>query len=337
MSMTISKDIRPTTLSSVPVKDTTTQVGYQYDGMTDDDRRVQKILGEHYNKMYKENMRHSDPLNYIESKYYDVTSPNFRSDMSADQRSIAYRNEKRMIETGGQQTAGFGRYDYALKDYSDLYVGSSSEIGYQRNTDKEKQYGRQVINKQLSTLLSQNNITLNSTVDLKFLINPYSFELKVSGNTDENTLAMIEKLLNQGDNAKNLWNHAWACMHDANNEVVNSQASKKKAEQFSLWHEIHNATGFDARKAIYKAGSFQMPDGIDLLATFKEKEKNEAGYELFSKRLVEIAMDGWNTDNDLTIEIGYNIDGLYDIGQEKGYGALQSSWIKGTGVLDIKA
>ncbi len=51
---------------------------------------------------------------YVRSKYCDVTSPNFRSEMTADQRSIAYHNEKRMLETGGKHTAGFGRYDYAL-------------------------------------------------------------------------------------------------------------------------------------------------------------------------------------------------------------------------------
>ena len=50
--------------------------------------------------MYKENLSHSDPMAYIESKYCDVTSPNFCSYMTEDQRSIAYRNEKRMLQTG---------------------------------------------------------------------------------------------------------------------------------------------------------------------------------------------------------------------------------------------
>ena len=75
-----------------------TTVGYQYDGLTEEDRFVQKVLREHYDKMYKENMSHSDPMAYIESKYCDVTSPNFCSYMTEDQRSIAYRNEKRMLQ-----------------------------------------------------------------------------------------------------------------------------------------------------------------------------------------------------------------------------------------------
>ena len=45
-----------------------TTVGYQYDGLTEEDRFVQKVLQEHYDKVYKENLSHSDPMAYIESK-----------------------------------------------------------------------------------------------------------------------------------------------------------------------------------------------------------------------------------------------------------------------------
>ena len=41
------------------------------------------------------------------------------------------------------------------------------------------------------------------------------YQLTVSGNADRDTLSQIEKLLNEGDNAKNIWTHAWICMHDA--------------------------------------------------------------------------------------------------------------------------
>lgn len=78
-------------------------------------------------------------------------------------------------------------------------------------------------------------------------------------------------------------------MHDSKNEIVNSQGNMTKANQFSLWHEIHNVTSLDAREAKYKNGSFLMPDGTDLLAVFKEKETHPEGYDLFSKRLLEYA------------------------------------------------
>ena len=102
-----------------------TTVGYQYDGLTEEDRFVQKVLREHYDKMYKENMSHSDPMAYVISKYCDVTSPNFCSYMTEDQRSIAYRTEKRMLQSGGKPVGGFARYDYALRNYKDCLLYTS--------------------------------------------------------------------------------------------------------------------------------------------------------------------------------------------------------------------
>ena len=248
-----------------------TTVGYQYDGLTEEDRFVQKVLREHYDKMYKENLSHSDPMAYIESKYCDVTSPNFCSYMTEDQRSIAYRNEKRMLQTGGKYSAGFARYDYALRNYKDVYTGASRSTGYIRNTDKEKQYARSVVNQQISNLLSKNGISISKQADLVFSIDPYTYQLTVSGNADRDTLSQIEKLLNEGDNAKNIWTHAWICMHDSDNEIVNSQANRTKANQYSLWHEVYETTGYDARNATYRNGTFIAEDGTDLLALFKEK------------------------------------------------------------------
>lgn len=304
-----------------------TTIGYLYDGKTEEDRQVYSILKEHYDKVYQENLSHSDPMAYIRSKYCDVTSPNYCWNMTEDQRNIAYRNEKRMLETGGKYYAGFGRYDYALRDYEDLYIGGSKNTGYQVNTDKEKQYARSVINQQISNLLTSNGIYLSQDIDLIFSIDPYTYKLTVSGNADEETISLLEQLLNEGDNAKNLWTHAWYCMHDSENEIVNSQANTTKARQNSLWKAIYKATGYDVRNARYENGTFLMEDGTDLLALYKETAENSVGYELYSERLLEYAKNGWNEENDLVIEIGFNSTGLYDIGQTNGYGITQSTWI----------
>lgn len=307
-----------------------TTIGYQYDGFTEEDRSVQKILQEYYDKVYRENISHADPMAYVRSKYCDVTSPNFCSYMTEDQRSIAYRTEKRMLQTGGKPVGGFARYDYALRNHKDLYTGGSkSNGGYVRNTDKEKQHARNVINQQISTLLSDHGISLSKQMDLRFSINPYTYQLSASGNVDKDTLSLIEKLLNEGDNGKNLWNHAWICMHDSDNEIVNSQANMTKANQYSLWHELYNTTGYDIRNASYRNGTFIAEDGTDLLALFKKTVKNSAGYELYSKRFLEYARNGWDEGNDLVLEIGFDSSGLYDIGQDKGYGMKQDAWIKG--------
>ena len=44
-----------------------------------------------------------------------------------------------------------------------------------------------------------------------------------------------------------------------------------------------------------------------------------------------ILTGGWNKENDLVLEIGFDSSGLYDIGQEKGYGIAQDAWVKSSG------
>ena len=66
---------------------------------------------------------------------------------------------------------------------------------------------------------------------------------------------------------------------------INSAQSfeHRKKRELGL-HEVYETTGYDARNATYKNGTFIAEDGTDLLALFKEKSKNGAGYELYSKR-----------------------------------------------------
>lgn len=313
-----------------------TTVGY-LSYLTEEDRLVVQVLTEHYEKVYRENLSHSDPMAYVRSKYCDVTSPNFCYYMTKDQRSAAYMNERRMLETGGVHNAGYGRYDYALRDYEGIYTGGSSSTGYKRNTDKEKQYARSVVNQQIVNLFSANGIYLSKDMDLKFTIDPYEYKLTISGNIDAETMSLMEKLLNEGDNAKNIWSHAWQSMHDADNEIVNSQANMTKANQVSLWRTFYHATGYDIRSVSYENGRYIMEDGTDILALFKEKTSS-IEYELYSERFTDYVKNGWNEENDLVIEIGFDSSGLYDIGQEKGYGATQSAWIssQNTTIFDAR-
>ena len=51
-------------------------------------------------------------------------------------------------------------------------------------------------------MFSKNGIALSKQADLIFSIDPYTYQLTVSGNADRDTLSQIEKLLNEGDNAK---------------------------------------------------------------------------------------------------------------------------------------
>ena len=47
-------------------------------------------------------------------------------------------------------------------------------------------------------------------------------------------------------------------MYDADNEIVNSQANVTRQNQYSLWHEVYETTGYDARNATYKKWYFLL-------------------------------------------------------------------------------
>lgn len=305
-----------------------TSVGYEYTGMTEEMRIGRKVMDEHYQREYKENLRQSDPYAYVHAKYFDKTSPHYRSGMTAEQRRFASITERRMLSTGGKTMAGYASFDYSLRDYEGIYTGGKNKE-YIRNTNKEKQYSRSVINQQICTLLAEHGIEITKQTDLKFQIDPYTYKLTVSGNADKDKLLTMEKILNMGDNAKNIWAHAWTCMHDSDNEIVNSQGSQTKAAQSSLWHEFYQTTGYDIRNVVYQDGTFVTEDGTDLLKLYKQKASNIAGMELYTERLLKFVRNGWNTANDLNITIGFNSNGLYDMGQENGYGTNQTLWIKG--------
>lgn len=312
-----------------------TNINCIFDGLSEEERKTREILQEHYNKVYHENMAHSNPIAWIEAKYCDSNSPYFRREMSEEQRNIAYRNEKRMIETGGKYTAGVARFDYALRKYPELYIGPSSQTGYSRNTDKMKYQERCSINEQLFTLLGVSGIELSRNDNIKLTIDPYSFNIEINGNISNDKIRILEELLNRNNSGKNLWTHVWNCMHDSSNEIINIQGNTKKQQQFALWHEFYNTTGYDIRKVKLVDKKYVMPDGTDILEIFREKT-NSAVFDLFSTRFHELVENEWNYADDLELEIGFDSTGLYDIGQTNGFGIKQSGWITNTAIFDAR-
>lgn len=309
-----------------------TEIGYVSGEETEEDRIAHDIIKKHYEKVHRENISHSNPDTYIFDKYYNKHSPYFRSDMSEQQRMLAAHHEEKMLETNGKYDGGMCwlRYDYALKDYKGLYNGPKNDFGVYNSLSKikEKQYARTVINQQISKLFQKNGIEIGGEENFKFKIDPYSYEVSVEGNVDVQKQSLIEKLLNQGSNGENLWNHVWWSMHDVNQNMVNSQISKEKQEHFALWHTIKQTTGYDVREAVYKKGKYLLKDGTDLLAKYKEMEPVAAGFEDYSGYMKKyVTSSGWNMAKDPVLEIGFNKNGLYDIGQEQGYGVTQTSWI----------
>ena len=100
-------------------------------------------------------------------------------------------------------------------------------------------------------------------------------------------------------------------------------------EQIINYRDIPTDKKTGILNALEQIGFIPAYGGVKTMQRIKEKSKNGAGYELYSKRWLQYAKNGWKKENDLVLKIGFDSSGLYDIGQEKGYGAAQNMWMKG--------
>lgn len=289
-----------------------------------------QILKDYYEEVNEENKSYSDPAAHIRDKYCDPTSTYYRWDMTEEQRDIAFRNEMRMLKEG--KTCGYNFSDYALKDYEDIYENPGVD------SEEDNLYDRNVINQQISQILSENGITIPEGTNLIFSIDRYDFMLTVSGTDDKSLIAQIEDALNQGENTKNLFYHIWECMHDSTNEVINDQVDEDAVEKASVWQEIMNTTGYDLRELTCENGTFYTDTGEDLIELYRESSTDPSDVtEYYINYLKEYAKEGFNSTSDFVLSIGYNSNGLYDIGQENGYGYEQTDWLDSTQVNEALA
>ena len=150
-------------------------------------------LTEKYSKLVAEAKTHSNPENYIHSKYFDKSSEYYETNLTDTERRIAYNYEMQMCRTG-------------------------------------KING---VNSQISNILKQAGVDTSSiTKDCTFTVDPYSYEITVDG-VDEETKVLMQNALNVGNNGKNLYKHIYYCStQDGCESSQVTEESKMKYEAY---------------------------------------------------------------------------------------------------------
>ena len=150
-------------------------------------------LTEKYSKLAAEAKTHSNPENYIHSKYFDKSSEYYETNLTDTERRIAYNYEMQMCRTG-------------------------------------KING---VNSQISNILKQAGVDTSSiTKDCTFTVDPYSYEITVDG-VDEETKVLMQNALNVGNNGKNLYKHIYYCStQDGCESSQVTEESKMKYEAY---------------------------------------------------------------------------------------------------------
>ena len=147
-------------------------------------------LTEKYSKLAAEAKTHSNPENYIHSKYFDKSSEYYETNLTDTERRIAYNYEMQMCRTG--KINGVNYQD-------SLFRGIEVDGG---SVDSDKiQFERALVNSQISNILKQAGVDTSSiTEDCTFTVAPYSYEITVDG-VDEETKVLMQNALNVGNSS----------------------------------------------------------------------------------------------------------------------------------------
>ena len=239
-------------------------------------------LTEKYSKLAAEAKTHSNPENYIHSKYFDKSSEYYETNLTDTERRIAYNYEMQMCRTG-------------------------------------KING---VNSQISNILKQAGVDTSSiTKDCTFTVDPYSYEITVDG-VDEETKVLMQNALNVGNNGKNLYKHIYYCStQDGCESSQVTEESKMKYEAYHQVYSYtgYELDKLEEKNGTYYTESGEnILDLVDSAVEssgkvpkeFKQQMKNWI-HDLIST----ISTRGWNNVPDMTLSILYGKSGLKDMNQ----------------------
>lgn len=195
-------------------------------------------IREHYAKEHAENLTYDNPSLHIWDKYKNAESPDFRSDMSEDERAWAYDQELDMLSGGKHLQMGNPYAFPAAGGPPSLASAAMKALAAARNQ----------IDQSVQTLLAENGIDLADDTSFRLTVEQPGYSIKVSGLEDEALTEAIEQALNRGDNGKNLYNHLkltgsnsveYANGHlaalDAQQELTDSTLAEIKKQAGPIW------------------------------------------------------------------------------------------------------
>ena len=289
-------------------------------------KAFREALTEKYSTLAAEAKTHSNPENYIHSKYFDKSSDYYETNLTDTERRIAYNYEMQMCRTGKINGV----------NYQDSLFRGIEVDGNSVDTDKI-QFERSLVNAQISNIIKQAGVDESAiTLDCTFTVDPYSYEITVEC-VDEETKMRMQNALNVGDNGKNLYKHIYYC--STQDGCESTQITKESKMKYEAYHQVYSYTGYELDKLEEKNGTYYTESGENILdlvnhavedtgkvpKEYKQQMKNWI-HDLVSTMSVK----GWNNVSDMTLSILYGKSGLKDMNQLITYqyeaGSMNRQW-----------
>ncbi len=279
-------------------------------------------LTEKYSKLLQEAKSHSDPEQYIRQKYFDKNSACYASDLSEEERRIAYAYETQMLTNGKIRNVSLGDSLFrGVTLHADAFVAA------------KKEFDRQMVNSQISNILQEKGIELCKDQKISFCVTPYSYQISVECADDE-LKSRIENALNVGKNGENLYNHIRSSAICEG--ITSTQITAEGTSKNQLFYGVSTILELDIRELTEKNGTYYTDEGEDIVKLFsknidkmnKTNEQKTALKEWYIELINRVASKGWNNIADMSLSIEYSQSGLVDKYQNYGFGATSREWLE---------
>lgn len=284
---------------------------------------IKDAIKAYYAPKIRENLSFASPERHLIDKYKNAASPYFRSDMSAEERDLAYRQELELMRYGDISTMND---PYALEGTG--IVNNIVMIGMEATNRVRNQIGSSI-----HELLELNGITLPEGQSFQLDVSSYDFHISVHGLDDKELTAHIEAVLNQGDNGMHLYTHLLSSDVSVFGLESAEQYQMIDQEKVSLYAMTEDLTGLDIRTLERDGRDFFTPDGQKLWDVLVDKaallgnSDGSMGYDVSGYLNIYrlMAQIGWEGSSD-SLGILYQNGSLFDTGTEYGYGPGQTDW-----------
>ena len=199
---------------------------------------------------------------------------------------------------------------------------------------EEDSFNRQMINRQIENILSDAGICISEEENLTFSVDPYSYEISVTGNVGEEKRKQIEDALNQGENGWNLYTHIYFSAKDEMNSTQITQEGQLKRHMNDLFYEFYGIKLCECEK---QGDDFITPDGRsvrDMIGARNTASIHGSGmYAVDTNSLKHHYLDllqpySYDTGDTQTLEIAYTSTGLHDLHQDYSLGNGDTDWIE---------
>ena len=154
-------------------------------------------IWEHYAKEHEENLTYDNPSTHIWDKYKNPDSPDFRTDLSEDERAWAYDQELDMLN-GGKHLQISNPF---------VFISAGGPPTLSSAAMQANQLCRTQFDDSIHALFSECGIDIPKDESFRLTVDESNFSIHVIGLENEELTEAIEHALNRGDNGKNLYQH----------------------------------------------------------------------------------------------------------------------------------